>query len=196
MRVILLRYIRFSCSARLSRAPGSEWARLPRPEAAFLGGPARGSQNRNGAEGKAEASQAPGAARAPKPCRDKMRNRKRPETVSTSLVVHGQVAGQGENASSGRSRRIHAKRWEQADVPARPYAACRHVYRWWRPPRHVLRSQTGIDNRPWLDRMPTGCVFAQRVVDTVRLVGGDVLADDTTKVFLRSSREAFANEER
>src|SRR5262249_40784813 len=37
MRVILLRYIRFSCSARLSRAPGSEWARLPRPEAAFLG---------------------------------------------------------------------------------------------------------------------------------------------------------------
>src|SRR5215470_14424051 len=42
MRVILLRYIRFSCSARLSRAPGSEWARLPRPEAAFLGGPARG----------------------------------------------------------------------------------------------------------------------------------------------------------
>src|SRR4030095_7462650 len=53
----------------LSRAPGSEWARLPRPEAAFLGGPARGSQNRNGAEGKAEAWQAPGATRAPKHCR-------------------------------------------------------------------------------------------------------------------------------
>jgi hypothetical protein len=46
----------------LSRPPGSEWARLPRPEAAFLGGPARGSQNRDGAEGKAEASQEPGAA--------------------------------------------------------------------------------------------------------------------------------------
>src|SRR5262245_39149301 len=76
MRVILLRYIRFSCSARLSRAPGSEWARLPRPEAAFLGGPARGSQNRNGAKGKAEASQAPGAARAPKQCRDGGWNRK------------------------------------------------------------------------------------------------------------------------
>src|SRR5262249_41829615 len=76
-RVILLRYIRFSCSARLSRAPGSEWARLPRPEAAFLGGPARGSQNRNGAAGKAEASPAPGAARAPKLCRDRGRNRKR-----------------------------------------------------------------------------------------------------------------------
>jgi hypothetical protein len=28
MRVILLMYIRFSCSARLSRAPESEWARL------------------------------------------------------------------------------------------------------------------------------------------------------------------------
>src|SRR5215467_1076484 len=37
IRVILLRYIRFPCSARLSRAPGSEWARLPRPEVAFLG---------------------------------------------------------------------------------------------------------------------------------------------------------------
>src|SRR4029077_20362125 len=52
IRVILLRYIRFSCSARLSRAPGSEWARLPRQEAAFLGGPERGSQNRNGARAK------------------------------------------------------------------------------------------------------------------------------------------------
>ena len=46
IRVILLRYIRFSCSACLSRAPESEWARLPRQEAAFLGGPKRGSQNR------------------------------------------------------------------------------------------------------------------------------------------------------
>jgi hypothetical protein len=42
IRVTLLRYIRFSVSALLSRAPGSEWARLPRPEAAFLGEPARG----------------------------------------------------------------------------------------------------------------------------------------------------------
>src|SRR5262249_40594526 len=77
MRVILLRYISFSCSTRLSRAPGSEWARLPRPEAAFLGGPARGSQNRKGAKGKAEASQVPGAALAPKQCRDRGWNRKR-----------------------------------------------------------------------------------------------------------------------
>src|SRR5215470_13509893 len=86
MRVILLRYIRFSCSARLSRAPGSEWARLPRPEAAFLGGPARGSQNRNGAGGKAEASQAPGAARAPKQCRDRGWNRDGPETRPTWFI--------------------------------------------------------------------------------------------------------------
>src|SRR6266498_2480145 len=42
IRVILLRYIRFSCSARLSRAPESEWARLPRQEAAFLGGTGTG----------------------------------------------------------------------------------------------------------------------------------------------------------
>src|SRR5215813_12095548 len=71
MRVILLRYIRYSCSARLSWAPRSEWARLPRPEAAFLGDRQRGSQNRNGVVGKAEASQAPGAATAPKQCRDR-----------------------------------------------------------------------------------------------------------------------------
>ena len=42
MRVILLRYISFSCSARLSRAPESERARLPRPKAAFLGGTGTG----------------------------------------------------------------------------------------------------------------------------------------------------------
>jgi hypothetical protein len=34
-------------------------------------GDRHGSQNRNGAVGKAEASQAPGAARAPKLCRDR-----------------------------------------------------------------------------------------------------------------------------
>src|SRR5690349_20038462 len=85
MRVILLRYIRLSCSARLSRAPGSEWARLPRAEAAFLGGPARGSQNRNGAVGKAEASQAPGAARAPKLCR----HRRAEQETDPKKVRHG-----------------------------------------------------------------------------------------------------------
>src|SRR3954470_24777765 len=93
MRVILLRYIRFSCSARLSRAPGSEWARLPRPEAAFLGGPARGNQNRNGAEGKAEASQAPGAARAPKQCRDRRWEQKTGRKQLRPLVRQRQPNG-------------------------------------------------------------------------------------------------------
>src|SRR3954470_24883282 len=105
MRVILLRYIRFSCSARLSRAPGSEWARLPRPEAAFLGGPARGNQNRNGAEGKAEASQAPGAARAPKQCRDKGWNRKRTGNSFRHVGRRRQVPGQRRTRLNERSRR-------------------------------------------------------------------------------------------
>src|ERR1019366_6472278 len=80
IRVILLRYIRFSCFARLSRARESEWARLPRQEAAFLGGPERGSQNRKGATAKQKLSQAPGAARAPKRCRDKRQDRERDRT--------------------------------------------------------------------------------------------------------------------
>jgi hypothetical protein len=52
IRVIRLRYIRLSLFCPLSRAPESEWARLPSPEAAFLGGPERGSQNRKGARAK------------------------------------------------------------------------------------------------------------------------------------------------
>ena len=129
MRVILLRYIRFSCSARLSRAPGSEWARLPRPEAAFLGGPARGSQNRNGAEGKAEASQAPGAARAPKQCRDKGWNRKRTGNSSDIVGRRRQVAGQRENraCSTSGSRRNSRGTVGAGQHPERVYAACRHV---------------------------------------------------------------------
>src|SRR4051794_4630221 len=52
MRVILLRYIRFSVSARLSRAPRSEWARLPRPEAAFLGDRHGGARTETGPKAK------------------------------------------------------------------------------------------------------------------------------------------------
>src|SRR5947208_7787030 len=81
MRVILLRYIRFSCSARLSRAPGSEWARLPRPEAAFLGGPERASQNRRG-RGPSRSFAGAGPAKAPKQCRDKGWNRNLTEPVT------------------------------------------------------------------------------------------------------------------
>jgi hypothetical protein len=72
IRVILLRYIRFSCSARLSRAPESEWARLPSPEAAFLGGPERGSQNRKGARAK-----------------QKLRRRRAPQKPRSSAETNG-----------------------------------------------------------------------------------------------------------
>jgi hypothetical protein len=37
--------------------------------------------------------------------------------------------------------------------------------------------------RPWFDWASTRCVFAQRVVDTVRLVITDVFADEVAKVF-------------
>src|SRR5262245_4545453 len=82
MRVILLRYIRFSCSARVSRAPGSEWARLPRPEAAFLGGPARGSQNRNGAGRQSKSFAGAGRRKRPRSSAEtKGRTGNEPETV-------------------------------------------------------------------------------------------------------------------
>src|SRR5260370_13404994 len=71
IRVILLRYIRFSCSARLSRAQESEWARLPRQESAFLGGPERGSQNRKGARAKQKLRRRRAPQKAPKQCRDR-----------------------------------------------------------------------------------------------------------------------------
>ena len=50
MRVSLLRYMLFSCSACVcTGAPGSEWRPLPRQGVAFLGGPGWGSQNPKGA---------------------------------------------------------------------------------------------------------------------------------------------------
>jgi hypothetical protein len=55
MRVILLGYTGFSCSARLSRAPGSERARSPDQKLLFWVDRHWGSQDRNGAGGKAEA---------------------------------------------------------------------------------------------------------------------------------------------
>src|ERR1700757_4433733 len=48
----------------------------------------RGSQNRKGAEGKAEASQTPGAAMAPKQCRDERAGQgTRPKRIPTLLVA-------------------------------------------------------------------------------------------------------------
>jgi hypothetical protein len=183
MRVILLRYIRFSCSARLSRAPGSEWARLPRPEAAFLGGPARGSQNRNGAEGKAEASQAPGVARAPKQCRDKGWTRKRTENSSDMSVGGARLQGNVRTRLNERSRRNSRG---TVGVGQHPGARLRRL-----SPRVAMvktaeawqRSQSGVGNWSWLDRTSAGGVFVQGVVNAVLVVIADVLADDATKVF-------------
>jgi hypothetical protein len=96
IRVIRLRYIGFSkvspCSTRLSRAQESEWARLPRQEAAFLGGPERGSQNRKGARAK-----------------QKLRSRRAPQRPRTIAETNGQDQGTRPNRSprsAGRSRRL------------------------------------------------------------------------------------------
>src|SRR4029079_14871071 len=65
------RYIRFSCSALCLGHPEASGRGSQDQKLLFWGDRKGGSQNRNGAEGKAEASQAPGAARAPKLCRDR-----------------------------------------------------------------------------------------------------------------------------
>ena len=61
------------CSARLSRAPASEWARLP---SSGFWGTGTGSQNGNGALGKAETS--PSAAKASSSAETNGRTRERP----------------------------------------------------------------------------------------------------------------------
>jgi hypothetical protein len=91
IRVIRLRYIRFSCSARLSRAPKGEWARLPRQEAAFLGGPERGEPELEGCASQAEASQLLGAAKAPKQCRDERTGQGNATERITTLLVAAAV---------------------------------------------------------------------------------------------------------
>jgi hypothetical protein len=186
MRVILLRYIRFSCSARLSRAPESECARLPRPEAAFLGGPARGSQNRNGAIGKAEASQAPGAARAPKQCRDR---RVEQETERKQFRYRFSPRGNmqvntGEPASEriARDLRWQAKRREDDSLRAastRLVATCTGSG----DRRGTATQSDGLRSLALPRADVRWRVFAQRVVDAVLLVVADVLADNPAEVF-------------
>src|SRR5260370_6510663 len=80
IRVILLRYIRFSCSARWSRAPESEWARLPRQEAAFLGGPGRGGARTGTVREQSRSFAGAGRRKAPKQCRDQRAGQKRDRT--------------------------------------------------------------------------------------------------------------------
>src|SRR5215467_9887238 len=58
------------------------------------------------------------------------------------------LKGNVRRASTSDRAGIHAKPWEEASIPARLYAACRHLYRWWRPPRRGsavrLASATGL----------------------------------------------------
>src|SRR4030095_4967664 len=62
--------------------PKSEWARLPRQEAVFLGGPERGSQNRKGARAK-----------------QKLRSRRAPQKPRSSAETNGQDKGTQPNGS-------------------------------------------------------------------------------------------------
>ena len=66
MRAILLRSIRFSCSALLTRATVSVGRGSPDQNLLSSEGQHGGSQNQNGAVGQAEPAQATGAAKAPK----------------------------------------------------------------------------------------------------------------------------------
>src|SRR5215470_14176058 len=86
MRVILLRYIRFSCSARLSRAPGSEWARLPRPKLLFWGDRHGGARTGTVPEAKQKlrSRRAPQEPRSSAETKD--RTGKGPETVTKWLA--------------------------------------------------------------------------------------------------------------
>src|SRR5436190_6095628 len=71
IRVILLRYIRFSCSARFVSGNGKRAGAAPQARSCFSGGTGTGEPEPERCESKAEASQLPGAAKAPKQCRDK-----------------------------------------------------------------------------------------------------------------------------
>ena len=80
IRVIRLRYIRFSLFCPFVSGTRKRVGAAPKSRSCFSGGPKRGSQNRKGAGAKAEASQPPGAAKAPKQCRDNEQDRKRDRT--------------------------------------------------------------------------------------------------------------------
>ena len=59
----------------------------PKTRSCFSGGTGTGEPEPEGCESKAEASQAPGAAKAPKQCRDNEQDRKRDRTDPTLLVA-------------------------------------------------------------------------------------------------------------
>jgi hypothetical protein len=71
IRVIRLRYIRFSLFCPLVSGTRKRVGVAPKSRSCFSGGTGTGEPEPEGCESKAEASQTPGAAKAPKQCRDK-----------------------------------------------------------------------------------------------------------------------------
>src|SRR5581483_530372 len=143
----------------------------------------RGSQNRNGAEGKAEPSQAPGAARAPKQCRDKGWNRKRTGNSSDMSAGGARLQSNVRTRLNERSRRDSRGTVGAGQHPGARLRRLSPAVAMVKTAEAWQRSQSGVGNWSWLDRTSAGSVFFQGVVNTVLVVIADVLADDTTKVF-------------
>src|SRR5439155_8329733 len=80
IRVILLRYIRFSLFRPFVSGTGKRVGAAPQTRSCFSGGTGTGEPEPEGCESKAEASRTPGAAKAPKQCRDNEQDRKRDRT--------------------------------------------------------------------------------------------------------------------
>ena len=76
IRVILLRYIRFSLFCPFVSGTRKRGGAAPKTRSCFSGGTGTtGEPEPEGCESKAEAAQTPGAARAPKQCRDERAGR-------------------------------------------------------------------------------------------------------------------------
>jgi hypothetical protein len=109
--VILLRYITYLLFCPLASGTRKRSGAAPKARSCFSGGDRnRGSQNRNGAIGKAEAAQAPGAARAPKQCRDL---ESRPGNVYEQIAIPLLASG-GENRVQDTHRSESIAAWERS----------------------------------------------------------------------------------
>src|SRR4029077_3509112 len=80
IRVIRLRYIRFSLFRPIVSGTRKRVGAAPKTRSCFSGGTGTGEPEPEGCQSKAEASQTPGAAKAPKQCRDNEQNKKRDRT--------------------------------------------------------------------------------------------------------------------
>src|SRR5258708_37520380 len=80
IRVIRLRYIRFSLFCPFVSGTRKRVGAAPKSRSGFSGGTGTGEPEPEGCGSKAEASQPPGAAKAPKQCRDNEQVRKRDRT--------------------------------------------------------------------------------------------------------------------